>query len=266
MANNDDNIEAIHMELLVLLEEFDAICRKNNVNYSLHGGTLLGAIREHGFIPWDDDADITLLRKDFNRLVKVLKTTSLKEYLLFKRFGQTVKLIMHRANKPIVWLDIIVYDYLTSNVFLQKIKFVLMSVFRAFGRDFKSLKLTKARGKFNIIQILIIGYISLFSRFFSKDFINNMNDYFATKLAGDRKFIHRSNDQYVGMKMLLPSDVMDDYIDVEFCGLQLQIAKRYHDILVVSYGKDYIIPVKYETDIVSHKGSALALKKKYLIL
>ncbi len=47
---------------------FDEVCTKHNIKYFVYGGTLLGAIRHEGFIPWDDDEDVALLRKDYNKL------------------------------------------------------------------------------------------------------------------------------------------------------------------------------------------------------
>ncbi len=57
---------------LKLLREVDRICEKYGLNYSLSGGTLLGAIRHKDFIPWDDDIDLDLKRDDFNKLISVL--------------------------------------------------------------------------------------------------------------------------------------------------------------------------------------------------
>ena len=63
------DIQLLYVELLRFI---DNVCKKHEINYWLDGGTLLGAVRHGGFIPWDDDVDLTMLRKDYNKLLEVL--------------------------------------------------------------------------------------------------------------------------------------------------------------------------------------------------
>lgn len=73
-------LEEIKEIELNMLKHIDKVCRKNSIPYTLAGGTLLGAIRHKGFIPWDDDVDICLEWEDYKRLIDILSSD--EKYLL----------------------------------------------------------------------------------------------------------------------------------------------------------------------------------------
>jgi len=69
---NQDELKHYQQKLLGILQYIDDICQKNGIHYFLAYGTLIGAVRHHGFIPWDDDADICLSREDYKKLCKAI--------------------------------------------------------------------------------------------------------------------------------------------------------------------------------------------------
>lgn len=71
MTNDYGNLE-LHTVLLSAMKDIDKVCRENNIPYYLHAGTLLGAVNHGGFIPWDDDVDISMMRKDYDRFMQIM--------------------------------------------------------------------------------------------------------------------------------------------------------------------------------------------------
>lgn len=65
------NLRACQLKQVSILEEIDSICKQHDIPYWLDGGTLLGAVRHQGFIPWDDDIDIAMRAEDLQRFVRI---------------------------------------------------------------------------------------------------------------------------------------------------------------------------------------------------
>ena len=67
----DDEIKKIQKIILDMIQELDNIFKKYNFTYYLGGGSALGAIRHKGFIPWDEDLDLNMIRKDYDKLIEI---------------------------------------------------------------------------------------------------------------------------------------------------------------------------------------------------
>lgn len=141
------------LRMLEMLQYIDAVCKKHGIRYWLCSGTLLGAARHGGFIPWDDDVDIEMLRGDYKRLIKVLHEEPSSHYALqtyqndrnyILPFGKLRDLHSHVIEKSAVkykydgcWIDFFyleknTYSCLKLSVGLQK--FFLASVGTLKGR------------------------------------------------------------------------------------------------------------------------------------
>ncbi len=80
-------LKELQSVLFELLQEFDRICKKNNIPYVVFCGTALGAVRHKGFIPWDDDLDVSMLRSDYERFLQIAATELNEKYYLQAEFS-----------------------------------------------------------------------------------------------------------------------------------------------------------------------------------
>lgn len=122
----DSSLRKLQLEELKISDEFIRICEKNNLRYYMLGGTLLGAIRHKGFIPWDDDVDFAMPRSDYERLLELPDKEFGKEFKIVNYENDSkyrypwarinthnIKIINHMANIPreeYAWIDIIPLD------------------------------------------------------------------------------------------------------------------------------------------------------------
>lgn len=130
-------LQMIQLEMLV---EVDRICRKCEIQYNIIAGTLLGAVRNGGYIPWDDDADVALLRPEYEKFRKACKTELDKTRFIFQdhrntkgyRWGygklrrkNTLFLREYQEHMPYmqgVFIDIFPLDGVPDNYFLRSAK------------------------------------------------------------------------------------------------------------------------------------------------
>ncbi len=82
---NDIELKKLHGKILEIAEYFDSFCKENSIVYYLMGGSALGAMRHGGFIPWDDDFDVFMDSKNYNKFLKIVDQKLDKEKFYFQR-------------------------------------------------------------------------------------------------------------------------------------------------------------------------------------
>lgn len=134
---SDDEREKLKKTLLCMTAEIDAVCRKYDIKMFLVGGSLLGAIRHGGFIPWDDDVDFGMTREDYAKFISIFEQELGENYYLRcpnslcpngNRFMQIYKkgtvLETVDGNTPLqpncVQIDVFPYDAVPDNWIPQK--------------------------------------------------------------------------------------------------------------------------------------------------
>ena len=90
-----NNLNQHQAVLLELLKEFDRVCEKHNIPYVVFCGSAIGAIRHQGFIPWDDDLDIEMLREDYLRLLPILRKELPEQFMVHDK--ETDKAVLSRS-------------------------------------------------------------------------------------------------------------------------------------------------------------------------
>lgn len=129
MVLNDIELKKAQSIMLLLLKKFAFFCEENNISYFLHAGTLLGAVRHNGFIPWDDDADVMVTREEYKKLVSLLSRTD--DIVVFK--ACFLDRVSTRALiKEGYYIDLFVNDVMPENKLMFKLKVVLTGILRTY--------------------------------------------------------------------------------------------------------------------------------------
>lgn len=238
--------------LIEMLKYIDNLCRNNNIKYSLIGGSLIGAVRHKGFIPWDDDIDIILDRDNYFKLLDVLKNVKNSDYEIFTpevkdkyplQFSKLInkKTVLHEnglideIKNYGLFVDIFVYNYVPNNEkqrvrFFKYYKFLISSLVR--------VKINHRNPNFlhKVKRFIKNVYVSIFGYKFNLFLIDKLIKKYCS-LESD--YVIANNPVYGYEKELQKAENIKEYTDAEFEGLKVMIFKNYDEILRTTFG-DYM--------------------------
>lgn len=119
---DDETLKHLQKVQLMMLKDFIKICEDNNILYFINGGSLLGTIRHQGFIPWDDDIDLMMFRKDFEKLDLIFDNENNEKYRLINVLNEETyhytfaRIMLKNTVFEEWWADQV--DY-TQNIFID---------------------------------------------------------------------------------------------------------------------------------------------------
>lgn len=244
-----DELHQIERESLIF---FDQVCRKHNIRYFIMYGTLIGAARHKGFIPWDDDVDIALPRKDYERLVAIMSTEYRDSpygiasaeghpdyfYGLSKFYNKNTLLIENQLGKPMEWMgvymDLFPMDGYTGTraEATKKMQQYRRDIARVTNcRIFWSCNTFKLKciRLFQFIKYGILGRDRSYRKVIEKI---KLNDFDHSPWVG----ITNGSE---GEGVMLNPEYFADSIDLDFEGLKLKAPIGWHECLTSIYG-DYM--------------------------
>jgi len=258
------NLNQIRAKELEILRHFDSYCKENGIQYFLSNGTLLGAVKYKGFIPWDDDIDVVMFREDYEKFVNMYTDS---KYILyetrrkrayrypFAKLSESSTLLCETdVNNGIelgINMDIFPLDYI--NLDIEKAKKLSLWLHRVS----MLLIYAKRKIKYNHTKRFLENIVDIFVGILSKFIRPEAYIKYIQKKA--KKYESDSSAKYVASlcwsvykgKEVMPIEVFSETVDVTFEGNRYPAPIGYDKYLRSLYG-DYEKDPPKEKQVTHH--------------
>ncbi len=264
--NDKYEIRDLQLKLLEIIDYFDKICKENGIEYYLCAGSVIGAVRHKGFIPWDDDFDVSMTWDNYIKFVKVCESSLDTDRFYFEREQSKYwplcfsKLKMN--NTEIIegdyiegmhlgiYIDIFTMENIPSSKIKLKWQYICGRI--AVAQTIAKRGYKKAPFKKKII--MNISNIFFNNKLFDKYFINQARKY------------NNINTKFIGFlfnfskfsKIVFDKNIFGKAKYLEFEGRMLPVPQKYHEYLTLIYG-DYMKYPPKEEQLPKHIAGGLKL-------
>lgn len=242
------NIELHQQQELVytIFREFDRICQKHGIHYTMEGGTLLGAVKYGGFVPWDDDVDVVMERSQYERFLEAAPG-ELAEQFFLQSYHNVQEFPLNYAKLCLNGTEIYDYDYshlknMHHGVFMDifpidevrpdKLRRHCSAVGILTGARKTKLKAIKPVG----IRKIIYNILALLPMKTLIKMIDRTCKRYQGKQTGYLYEVCNSNRKFPP----LPREIYDETIRIPFKNGEFEASKYYDRFLQSRFGKDYM--------------------------
>ncbi|WP_409200797.1 phosphorylcholine transferase LicD [Methanobrevibacter sp. DSM 116169] len=256
----------LHDVQLMILNDFIKICEENNIEYFAYGGTALGAIRHNGFIPWDDDIDVIMLKNEYEKFLDIMKSMKCDKYTILNMdnnedyFYCFSKMSLNKTEFKQSWtrntdfslginIDVFVLNDVPDNKLKRSIYFwenkILNSILAVYITSLNKNYSSKKIEIISKIGNLLLKIFNINSSLIKKYYRNMVEK------SSDKDFKYVFENNAFCYKEPIPKNIFNEIKKVKFESLTLNIPKDYDTYLKIIYG-DYMTPPP-ETDRIVHE-------------
>ena len=258
MSKREKELRKLQLCELEILKDIVKICDKHNLVYYMMGGTFLGAIRHKGFIPWDDDIDISLNRDDYEKLFEILEKELPNKYVI-DNFYKNDKCITYasRIENPNIkineraatveqirnaWIDVFPLDGMPNNYFVRKIHqlrlLYLRMMFRYSTFSLSVVQNKKHRPLHEKILVYIGNHTNIEKKLNSNKCLKRLDKSLKKYKYKNSKYVVNFMGAY-SFKEMFKKEIYDNYQKYQFEDTMLNAPKDYDTVLTQMYG-DYM--------------------------
>lgn len=276
------DLTAVHQANLKMLKEIDRICRKYEIQYMLDAGTLLGAVRHKGFIPWDDDADVVFTRENYEQFARVVRKELPEgmEFLEPRQLGGgeafydfTPRLLYlnsqtHEDEEEMrfyggklnhLWVDLFIQDTLPENKAAASFAKLLQTGIYglAMGHRYRL-----DYSKYNLVNKVFVAVLASVGKRIPMKTIRRMQRAVAVKDNKKKSRLrYYSNYQPDFLYVTVEKEWCDQVVDLPFEDTVLMAPKSWHQVLTWIYGDYKELPPK-EKRVPAHSSIRIKVDEK----
>ena len=239
------SLPEIHEELLCQLRDIVAVCERHGIEYNLMCGTLLGAVRHKGFIPWDDDVDLLMTREEFTRFRQVYPQECDARFELTYLDTWTPRVMNRDPEKAAAFTDFFILDPVPPQGIKRKLWFLTLHLLQGM------LKRNVDYSRFNWKQKILLFGTHVLGLPFSVETKTRWYEQVSTMVkSGDD--LCMSNGAFELMMHIWHPEQFAEKMTVPFEDVPCLIPAKHDEVLTILFGPDYMTPPPENERVAKH--------------
>ena len=238
-------LEEIHEELLEQLKDITDVCERHRIPYNLMCGSLLGAVRHHGFIPWDDEVDLLMTRENFTRFREVYPKECSARFELTYLNTWTPRVMNRDPEKAAAFTDLFILDHVPPEGFRRTWWFLRLHLLQGM------LKRNTDYSRFGLKNRILLHVTHWMGLPFSVEWKTRRYEAISTRYTTGNDLCMSNGAFELMMHIWHPEQFRETKL-VPFEHLQCRIPVKYDEVLRILFGDDYMTPPPENERVAKH--------------